>query len=93
MLGACGLLVACGDSSRSQADLDREGAAVAACRDAVGSTNQWSSTVRTEADGFVVNVWRQPKPSGDPDYVCDAERHSDSPRGVRVSAITPSPNG
>ena len=93
VVAVCGLIAACGESSRSQADLDREGAAVAACREAVSSTDQWSSTVRTEDDGFVVDVWMRPRPAGDPDYVCEAEPDAAGPAGVRVSGITPSPSG
>lgn len=93
MFGVCGLLAACsGSPSESQVELDLEGAAVAACREAVGSTSRWSSTVRVEDDGWVVNIWRQGRPSGDPHYVCEAERDSAGSRGVAVAAVTPSPS-
>jgi hypothetical protein len=42
-------------------------------------------------DGFVVSIWRQPRPSGAPDYVCQVRRDKDEPLGLAITQIQPSP--
>jgi hypothetical protein len=82
---------ACGGERLS--DDGTDGAAVGVCRDAVNSNGDWSSTVRDDdADGFVVNVWRQSRPLGEPDYVCKVRREPDEPGGVKIAEIMPSPS-
>jgi hypothetical protein len=83
-------LAACGGERLSPDGTD--GAAVGICRKAVNSTEDWSSTVRDKGtDGFVVSIWRQPRPSGDPDYVCEVRRDPGEPRGLAIKGIQPPP--
>ena len=76
---------ACGDF-RVSAD-GSDGAAVAACREALAQVSRpegVATTVREEGSGYTVSAWRDGRAEGEPDYLCQVARDENAERGVAV---------
>lgn len=79
----------CACAARSSAD-DTDGAAVAACRAVLEDLvpgERLATAVREQGRGFVVSAWRDGRPEGSPDYLCDVAREEGSDRGVAVVKV------